>query len=62
MIVMPLATRSEERAWMIAAILSIEEEAKTATREPAALMINRLVEVDDAGRCQHYDYPLATNE
>lgn len=57
LIVMPLATRSEERAWMTAAILSIEGEAKTASQEPAALMINRLVEVDDAGECRHYDYP-----
>ncbi|MBW8060781.1 MAG: hypothetical protein FVQ78_10825 [Solirubrobacterales bacterium] len=57
LVVMPLATRSEECAWMIAVIRSIEEEAKTASQGPAAMMTNRLVEIDDACNCYHYDYP-----
>lgn len=57
LVVMPLATRSEERAWMTAVIRSIEEEAKGASQEPAAMMVNRLVEIDEMGRCRPYDYP-----
>jgi hypothetical protein len=55
--VMPLAARSRERAWMAAAIDSIEAEAKAASRDPGAMMVNRVVEIDDAGRCSYYDYP-----
>jgi predicted nuclease of predicted toxin-antitoxin system len=57
LVVMPLAARSQERAWMAAAIESIEVEAKVASRDPAAMMVNRVVEIDEAGRCSHYDYP-----
>jgi predicted nuclease of predicted toxin-antitoxin system len=57
LVVMPLATRSEERSWMTAVIRSIEEEAKAVSREPAAMMVNRLVEIDEPGQCRHYDYP-----
>jgi predicted nuclease of predicted toxin-antitoxin system len=57
LVVMPLATRSQEQAWMRAAIGSIEDEAKAARREPAAVMINRVVEIDETGECRHYDYP-----
>lgn len=42
---------------MATAINSIADEAKIANRQPAALMINRVVEVDKNGTCQHYDYP-----
>lgn len=42
---------------MAAAIDSIEKEAKTASQEPAAMMVNRVVEIDETGRCSHYDYP-----
>jgi hypothetical protein len=57
LVVMPLATKSEERAWMTAVIRSIEKEAKASSQEPVAMMVNRLVEIDEAGRCSHYDYP-----
>jgi hypothetical protein len=57
LLVMPLAARSQERAWMAAAIGSIEAEAKGASQEPAARMVNRVVEIDETGRCSHYDYP-----
>jgi hypothetical protein len=42
---------------MTVVIRSIEEEAKTISRDPAATMVNRLVEIDEAGHCRHYDYP-----
>jgi predicted nuclease of predicted toxin-antitoxin system len=57
LIAMPLATKDSERAWMTAAIHSIEKAAKEASKEPAAMMVNRVVEIDEAGRCRHYDYP-----
>jgi predicted nuclease of predicted toxin-antitoxin system len=57
LIVMPLATRSEERVWMTVVIRSIEEEATAASQEAAAMMVNRLVEIDEAAQCRHYDYP-----
>lgn len=31
--------------------------AKAASQEPAAMMVNRVVEIDEKGRCSHYDYP-----
>ncbi len=42
---------------MAAAIDSIEAEAKAASHGAAAIMVNRVVEIDDSGRCSHYDYP-----
>jgi len=57
LVVMPLAARDQERAWMTAAIDSIEAEAKAASQEPKAMMVNRVVEVDERGRCSHYEYP-----
>lgn len=57
LIAMPLASRGQERAWMAAAIDSIETEAKIVSREPKAMMVNRVVEIDEASRCSHYDYP-----
>lgn len=57
LVVMPLAAKSQERAWMAAAIESIETEAEAAFQEPAATMVNRVVEIDEKGRCSHYDYP-----
>lgn len=57
LVTMPLATRDSERAWMAMAIHSIEEEAKDASKEPAAMMVNHVVEIDDAGQCRHFDYP-----
>jgi len=57
LIVMPLATRSEECVWMTAVLRNIEEEAKAASHALAAMMVNRLVEIDEAGQCHHYDYP-----
>src|SRR5665811_2594518 len=57
LVVMPLAAKSQERVWMAAAIDSIEAEAKIAFQDPAATMVNRVVEIDEMGRCSHYDYP-----
>jgi predicted nuclease of predicted toxin-antitoxin system len=57
LVVMPLATRNQEREWMAAAITSIETEARTRAQDPAAMMVNRVVELDEAGHCSHYDYP-----
>lgn len=57
LIAMPLAAKEQERAWMAVAIDSIEAEADTASQEPNAMMVNRVVEIDEAGRCSHYDYP-----
>ncbi len=56
-VVMPLATRSEEREWMATAIASIENEARDTSQDPAAMMVNYLVEVDAAGACTHFDDP-----
>lgn len=57
LVVMPLATRSEERVWMTTVIRSIVEEAERTSQEPAAMMVNHLVEIDETSRCRHYDYP-----
>jgi predicted nuclease of predicted toxin-antitoxin system len=57
LVVMPLAAKSQEQVWMAAAIGSIEAEAKAASQEPAATMINRVLEIDETGQCSHYDYP-----
>lgn len=57
LVVMPLAAKSQERIRMAAAIDSIEAEARVTSQEPAAMMVNRVVEIDEAGRCSHYDYP-----
>lgn len=57
LVVMPLGAKSQERTWMAAAIDGIETEAKVASQEPAAMMVNRVVEIDETGRCSHYDYP-----
>lgn len=54
---MPLAAKSQERAWMATAIDSIEAEAQAASQEPKAMMVNRVVEIDEASRCSHHDYP-----
>jgi predicted nuclease of predicted toxin-antitoxin system len=56
LVVMPLAGKSRERAWMATAIRSIEEAAAAENREPAALMVNHVVDIDDES-CRHYDYP-----
>jgi hypothetical protein len=57
LVVMPLASREEERQWMALAIEGIEKEARVASRGPAALMVNRVVEVGVDGQCSNYDYP-----
>lgn len=57
LVVMPLATKTVEREWMAAAIDSIEAAAKDASQGPATVMVNHVVEVDEAGRCSRYDYP-----
>jgi predicted nuclease of predicted toxin-antitoxin system len=57
LIVMPLAARSQEQAWMATAIESIEQRAEEEGKEPPALMINHVSEIDDDGACRHYDYP-----
>ena len=57
LIAMPLAAKGQEREWMAAAIDSIEAEAKAASQEPKTLMVNRVVETDETGRCSHYDFP-----
>jgi predicted nuclease of predicted toxin-antitoxin system len=57
LIAMPLAAKSQERAWMATAIDSIEAEPEAASQGPKAMMVNRVVEIDETGRCSHYDYP-----
>jgi predicted nuclease of predicted toxin-antitoxin system len=57
LVVMPLAAKSQERAWMATAIESIEQEAGEGGKEPAALMVNHVVEIEDDNTCRHYDYP-----
>lgn len=42
---------------MTALIRSIEKEARTISKDSAAMMVNRLVEIDNSGDCRHYDYP-----
>lgn len=57
LVTMPLAARSQERAWMATAISSIEQRAEEEGREPAALMVNHVVDIEDDDSCCHYDYP-----
>lgn len=57
LVAMPLAARSQERAWVATAIDSIEQKAEEDGKEPAALMVNHVVEVGDDNACRHYDYP-----
>jgi len=57
LVVMPLATKGQERTWMATAIHSIEQQAEKEGGEPAALMVNHVVEVEDDSTCRHYDYP-----
>jgi predicted nuclease of predicted toxin-antitoxin system len=40
-----------------AAISFIEEAAQAAEQEPAALMINHVVEIDEAGACELFELP-----
>lgn len=42
---------------MATAIRSIEEKAAVESREPAALMVNHVVDLEEDETCRHYDYP-----
>lgn len=57
LVIMPLAARSQEQTWMAAAIRSIEQRAEEEGKEPAALMVNHVVDLGHDGACRHYDYP-----
>jgi predicted nuclease of predicted toxin-antitoxin system len=57
LIFMPLATSSEERSWMKLAIGEIERLAKAAGVEPAAFMVNSVLEVAQDGSCELFEYP-----
>lgn len=57
LVVMALAARSQERVWMGIVIGNIEQKAREEGREPAALMVNHVVDIDDDGACGHYDFP-----
>jgi hypothetical protein len=41
------------------ALSFVEVAAKRAKRSPRSFMLNRVVEVDVAGRCEHYELPTA---
>lgn len=57
LIFLPLATKDQEQIWMKAAIEEIERLAKAADVDPADLMINSILEVDENGSCEHFEHP-----
>jgi predicted nuclease of predicted toxin-antitoxin system len=57
LVVMPLGSRADERAWMRAALTHIERCAQARQTEPAECMVNRVVEVDENGAVADYEYP-----
>jgi predicted nuclease of predicted toxin-antitoxin system len=57
LVVMPLAGRGREQQWMAVAIEGIEEKAAAAEgQDPAASMVNQVVDVE-GDACRHYEYP-----
>lgn len=57
LVFVPLATRDRGRAWMKAAIEEIERQAGVAGTKPADLMVNRVLEVAEDGRCELFEHP-----
>jgi predicted nuclease of predicted toxin-antitoxin system len=57
LIFLPLATKDQEQLWMKAAIEEIGRLAKAAGVDPADLMINSVLEVDEDGSCEHFEHP-----
>jgi predicted nuclease of predicted toxin-antitoxin system len=57
LIVMPLGSREQERSWMRAAIAAIEELVTHSNVSLSDALVNKVVEVDEAGCCEWFDYP-----
>jgi len=57
LIFLPLATKDQEQIWTKAAIEEIGRLAKAAGVDPADLMINSVLEVDEDGSCEHFEHP-----
>lgn len=57
LIFLPLATKDQEQTWMKAAIEEIGRLAKAAGIDPADLMVNSVLEVDEGGSCEHFEHP-----
>ena len=57
LIFLPLATKNQEQLWMKAAIEEIGRLAKAASVDPAALMINSVLEVAEDGSCERFEHP-----
>ena len=57
LVFMPLGSQKEMCGWMRSAIEEIERLAAATKSSPAALMLNSVVEVDEAGSCIRYEYP-----
>jgi predicted nuclease of predicted toxin-antitoxin system len=57
LVFLPLGTRAEMRSRLKKAIAEIEQLAGAAASSPAALMINSVLEVDDEGACELFQFP-----
>jgi predicted nuclease of predicted toxin-antitoxin system len=60
LIAMPSVARARQIELLEAAISFIEEAAQDAEQEPAALMINHVVELDVAGACELFELPVSS--
>jgi predicted nuclease of predicted toxin-antitoxin system len=54
---LPLGSQAETCAWMRIAITEIERLAASSGCAPAELMVNGVVEVDEAGNCVRFEHP-----
>jgi predicted nuclease of predicted toxin-antitoxin system len=57
LIFLPLATKNQEQLWMKAAIEEIGRLAKASNVDPADLMINSVLEVNEDGSCERFEHP-----
>lgn len=57
LIFLPLATKAQEQLGMKAAIEEIDRLATVADVDPAALMINSVLEVAEDGSCELFEHP-----
>lgn len=57
LIFLPLGSGEEMRASMATAITEIERLATEAGAEPQELMVNNVLDVDDDGGCERFEYP-----
>ena len=57
LVTVPSVARARQIELLDAAISFIEETAQATGQDPAALMINHVLEIDEAGSCEMFELP-----